>query len=257
MISESTNYLRLRQNLEYLQLKQMALSLSEVLKEGAECHHSTIEMMLRLTDQEVERKKHNRAETALKVANFPHRKTLADFDFSFQPKINEKQIRNLHELGFIEQKENIVFLGNSGVGKTHLAVSLGMAAARNRISTYFIKCHNLIDALRKAKTEHRLMAKLRHLKKYRLLIIDELGYLPLEKGDADLLFQLIDLRYESKSTIITTNANFDEWPELLKDEQVAAAIIDRILHHCTVIGISGKSYRLKTYFPDKDESVHS
>lgn len=252
MISETTNYARLQQNLEFLKLKQIALSLPEILKEGEERHLSTIEMMLRLTDQEVEIKKHNRSETMLKVANFPHRKTLDDFDFSFQPKINEKQIRNLHELGFIDRKENIVFMGNSGVGKTHLAVSLGIAAAYNRISTYFIKCHDLISILRKAKTEHRLIPRLRHLSKYRLLIIDELGYLPLEDGDADLLFQLVDMRYEKKSTIITTNANFDEWTSILKDEQVAGAIIDRILHHCTVVGISGKSYRLKEYFPRKD-----
>ena len=249
MITETTNYGRLRQNLEYLQLWQMSADLSNVLQEGADSHLSTIEMMLRLTDLEVEKKRKNRAEMMVKVASFPSPKTLDTFGFSFQPGIDEKQIRNLHELGFIDRQENIVFLGNSGVGKTHLAISIGMAAATNRISTYFIKCHDLITTLRKAKAEHRLMDRLKYLSKQRLLIIDELGYLPLEEGDADLLFQLIDMRYEKRSTIITTNVNFDEWPDILKDERVASAIVDRVLHHCTVISIAGDSYRLKDYFP--------
>lgn len=252
MISETTNYARLHKNLELLKMKQMASSLPDILREGEESHLSTIEILLRLTDQEVEVGKRNRSETMIKMANFPHRKTLEDFDFSFQPKINEKQIRNLQELGFIDRQENIVFMGNSGVGKTHLAVSLGITAAYNRINTYFIKFHDLINTLRKAQMEHRLMARLRHLGKYKLLIIDELGYLPVEEGDANLLFQLIDIRYESKSTIITTNANFDEWPNILKEEQVTSAIIDRILHHCTVINISGNSYRLKEYLPTEE-----
>ena len=251
LMPETTNYGRLKQNLEYLQLWQMSTGLSDVLQEGADSHLSTIEMMLRLTDLEVEKKQRNRAEMMVKVACFPSPKTLDTFDFTFQPKIDEKQIRNLHDLGFIDRQENIVFLGNSGVGKTHLAISLGMTAARNRISTLFIKCNALISNLHKAKTEHSLTDRLKFYAKQRLLIIDELGYLPLDDGDADLLFQLIDMRYEKRSTIITTNAAFDEWPDILKDERVASAIVDRVLHHCTVISISGQSYRLKDYFTEE------
>ena len=175
LMPETTNYGRLKQNLEYLQLWQISTGLSDVLQEGADSHLSTIEMMLRLTDLEVEKKRRNRAEMMVKVACFPSPKTLDTFDFTFQPKIDEKQIRNLHELGFIDRQENIVFLGNSGVGKTHLAISLGMTAARNRISTLFIKCNDLISNLHKAKTEHRLTDRLKFYAKQRLLIIDELG----------------------------------------------------------------------------------
>ena len=137
-------------------------------------------------------------------------KTLADFEFSFQPQINEVQIKNLASLDFMERAENIVFLGSSGVGKTHLATSLGIESSRNRRSTYFIKCHDLIQNLKRAKDEGKLETRLKHYAHYQLLIIDEIGYLPLQPGDANLLFQIIDRRYEKKSTIITSNINFDE-----------------------------------------------
>ena len=120
------------------------------------------------------------------------------------------QIKNLASLGFMEQAENIVFLGSSGVGKTHLVTSLGIESSRNRRSTYFIKCHYLIQNLKNAKDEVRLETRLKHYARYQLLIIDEIGYLPLQPGDANLLFQIIDRRYEKKSTIITSNINFDE-----------------------------------------------
>ena len=149
--------------------------------------------------------------------------------------------------------ENIVFLGSSGVGKTHLAVSLGIAAAKKRYSTYFIKCHDLIQQLKKAKLENRLEARLRHFCKYKLLIIDELGYLPIEKDDAKLFFQLVDLRYEKRSTILTTNINFNSWDDVFYDPVIANAILDRILHHAHVINITGKSYRLKEYMNQDDE----
>lgn len=189
----------------------------------------------------------------VKVANFPHTKTLNDFEFNFNEEINESQIKLLSTLQFIERNENIIFLGNSGVGKTHLSVSIGIEAAKKRISTYFIKCQDLIENLKKAQLENRLESRLKNYAKYKLLIIDELGYLPINKGDEKLLFQLIDRRYERKSTIITTNLNFDEWAELFSDEKVAQAIIDRLLHHSTVVPILGNSYRLKNHFFRKED----
>lgn len=178
----------------------------------------------------------------VKVSNFPH---LKDFDFTFQPQINELQIKNLASLHFMDQAENIIFLGSSGVGKTHLATSLSIESAQNRRSTYFIKCYDLIQNLRKARDEGRLEVRLKHYTRYQLLIIDEIGYLPLQEGDANLLFQIIDRRYEQKSTIVTTNINFDEWTSILQDERVASAIVDRLLHHAHVISISGDSYPLR------------
>ena len=162
-----------------------------------------------------------------------------------------------YEVDFKEQSAsrsmiNIVFLGPSGVGKTHLATSIGIAAAKKRVSTYFIKCNDLLQQLKRAQLENRLDARLKHFSKYRLLIIDEIGYLPINKEDSNLFFQLTDMRYEKKSTILTTNMNFNEWDGVFYDAVVANAIMDRILHHAHVIPISGKSYRLKDHLKPAD-----
>lgn len=246
----STSYERLIENLKYLDLKQIMLHLDDELNKK---DISLIDGMLRLTDYEVDNKRIVAANQMVKVANFPHLKTIDDFDFSFNKQINENQIRVLCGLSFLDKQQNVVFLGNSGVGKTHLATAIGIESAKKRNSTYFIKCHDLINNLKKAKLENRLEARIKHYSKYKLLIIDELGYLPLNQGDERLLFQLIDKRYENKSTIITTNLNFDEWGDLFSDEKIAAAILDRLLHHATVIPITGKSYRIKDYIIDKEE----
>ena len=145
-----------------------------------------------------------------------------------------------------------MFLGSSGTGKTHLATSIGISAAKKRMSTYFIKTNDLISQLKKANLENRLQDRLRHFTKYKLLIIDELGYLPIDKEDSKLLFQLIDKRYEKRSTIFTTNISFSSWDEIFKDPIIASAILDRVLHHAHVIQITGKSYRLKNYFSEEN-----
>jgi len=196
----------------------------------------------------------NMVKAMVKVAAFPHLKEIKDFDFSFQPSINKEQILDFTTLRFIEQKENIVFLGSSGVGKTHLATSIGIVAAKKRISTYFIKCHDLLLNLKKAKLENRLETRLKHYNKYKLLIIDEIGYLPIDEDDAKLFFQLIDMRYEKKSTIFTTNANFKSWGEIFQDPKLANAILDRILHHASVVNIIGKSYRKKDHIQTEKKS---
>lgn len=188
----------------------------------------------------------------IKAAAFPFVKELKDYDFGFQPSVSEQEMRELSSLGFLEKNENIVFLGPSGVGKTHLATSIGIAAAKKHVSTYFIKCNDLLGQLKRAQLENRLDARLKHFSKYRLLIIDELGYLPINKEDSNLFFQLIDMRYEKKSTILTTNMNFNEWDGIFYDAVVANAIMDRILHHAHVIPISGKSYRLKDHLQQTD-----
>ena len=142
---------------------------------------------------------------------------------------------------FLENGENVVFLGPPGVGKTHLASALGMADARHRFSTYYIN----IEQLKKAHYENRLPDKLKVLAKYRLLIIDEIGYLPMDIQGANLFFQLIARRYEKASTVFTSNKTFSQWNEVFADVTIASAILDRVLHHCTVINIKGESYRLK------------
>ena len=189
----------------------------------------------------------------MKVAEFPSVKTLSEFDFDFQESINKQQIYDFNSLRFIDKKENIVFYGNSGVGKTHLAISIGVTAAQNRKSTYFIKWARLIEILKKAQLEGRLEERLKKFCGYKLLIIDELGYLPITKEESKLFFQLIDRRYEKHSTIITTNINFSQWDDVFGDPLIASAIVDRLLHHSHVAKITGNSYRLKNFFQKADE----
>ena len=245
--------MHLRKNLEYLKLNQMNLQLDEIIDFITKNSLSFAEGLVKLTSYEIDFKEANMVRSMVKVAGFPHHKELKDFDFSFQPSINKQEIKDYETLRFIESQENLVFLGSSGVGKTHLAVSIGIAAAKKRYSTYFIKCNNLLQQLKKAKLENRLGDRLKHFTKYKVLIIDELGYLPIDKDDSKLFFQLIDLRYEKKSTIITTNINFNSWDDIFYDAVVANAILDRILHHSHVISISGKSYRLKDHMKPAED----
>lgn len=243
-----TQHEQLVSNLSYLKLDEMNNHLDETIDFINKNDVSFTEGLIKLTNYQIDLKERNMIQAMVKVANFPHTKELKDFDFSYQESINKQQILDLETLRFIDNKENIVFLGNSGVGKTHLATSIGVVAAKKRISTYFIKCSDLILQLKKAQMENRLETRLKHFSSYGCLIIDEIGYLPINSEDANLFFQLIDRRYEKKSTIITTNINFNKWDEVFKDPVIASAILDRLLHHANVISISGKSYRLKDYY---------
>jgi DNA replication protein DnaC len=231
----------------------MNIHLDEVIDFVTVNNLSLVDGLTKLTSYEIDFKEKNMIRAMVKVGAFPHQKELKDFDFSFQPSVNRQQILDFESLRFLEAQENIVLLGPSGVGKTHLAVSIGIAAAKKRYSTYFIKCHDLIQQLKKAKLENRLDDRLKHFGKYKLLIIDELGYLPIDKEDSKLFFQLIDLRYEKKSTILTTNINFSNWDDVFFDPIIANAILDRILHHAHVVNITGKSYRIKEYVKSDDE----
>jgi DNA replication protein DnaC len=253
-IKLNSSYTKLIHNLKYLKLNQMVAHLDETIDFMNNNHLSFVDALIKLTDYEIDMKEINMVKAMVKVAAFPHLKEIKDFDFSFQPSINKEQILDFTTLRFIEQKENIVFLGSSGVGKTHLATSIGIVAAKKRISTYFIKCHDLLLNLKKAKLENRLETRLKHYNKYKLLIIDEIGYLPIDEDDAKLFFQLIDMRYEKKSTIFTTNANFKSWGEIFQDPKLANAILDRILHHASVVNIIGKSYRLKDHIQTEKKS---
>ncbi|MBW8352165.1 IS21-like element helper ATPase IstB [Bacillus sp. IITD106] len=249
----NSSYAKLLQNLEYLKLKQMIAHLDETIDFMTNNQLSFVDTLIKLTDYEIDMKEINMVKAMVKVGAFPHLKEVKDFDFSFQPSINKQQILDFTTLRFIESQENIVFLGPSGVGKTHLATAIGIAAAKKRTSTYFIKCNDLIMNLKKAKLENRLESRLKHYAKYRLLIIDEIGYLPIDAEDAKLFFQLIDMRYEKKSTILTTNVNFKTWGDIFQDPKIANAILDRVLHHATVVNIIGDSYRLKNHFDKENE----
>jgi DNA replication protein DnaC len=250
------SYQQLTTNLEYLKLKQMAQHLGDVVDFSINNELSFVETLVKLTNYEIDVREQNMIHSMGKWGKgaFPHRKEVDEFNFEFQPSINKQQILDFISLRFLEQQENIVFLGPSGVGKTHLATSIGIAAVKKRTSTYFIKCHDLLQNLKRAKIENRLESRLKHYTKYKLLIIDEIGYLPIDPEDAKLFFQLIDMRYKKRSTILTTNINFKSWDEVFQDPKLANAILDRVLHHAnTVVSIVGQSYQLKDHFSKEND----
>lgn len=243
----SSTYQQLNTNLEKLKLLQMKEHLEEVSNFVSQNKLSFSDGLLKLCNYEIDYKTEVASKSMIKAAAFPFVKTIDDYDFEFQPCVNKQDILELATLRFMENADNIIFLGSSGVGKTHLATSIGIVAASKRYSTYFIKCHDLLQQLKRAKLENRLENKLKYINRYKLLIIDELGYLPIDKEDSNLFFQLVDMRYEKKSTILTTNINFNDWDSIFNDAVVANAILDRVLHHSKVITINGRSYRVKDY----------
>lgn len=181
----------------------------------------------------------------MRIAGFPMEKRLEDFDMSFQPSLDPAVIRDLASLRFIHHSENAVFLGPPGVGKTHLALALGDEAVRQGFRVYFANASNLIERLIKAKHENKLKERIKELTRFHLLIVDEMGYLPFNSEGAHCFFNLISRRYEKSSTIFTSNKSYGEWGVIFGDHVIAAAVLDRILHHCTTINIKGDSYRLK------------
>lgn len=215
---------------------------SELVNKGEK---SFSEALDELVDIEKKNKQKRRDAINLHIANFPFIKTLEDFDFDFQPNINRKELLELSSLGFVENKENVVFIGSSGVGKTHLATALGIYCTKARYQTYFVTFENLITQLKKAHQENRLETRLKFFSKYKVLIIDEIGYMPIDLDTANIFFQLIAKRYEKNSTIITTNMPFSKWGEFFGSSTLANAVLDRLLHHSSIISIKGPSYRTK------------
>ena len=238
------NYTKLLNNLAILKLDKIKDYYPSFI-ENVNKDLSFTDILYELTSKEIEYRNERYSQLQLSMSAFPFQKEISDFDFDYQPSINKNEILELNSLGFIDRHENILFLGPSGVGKTHLAISLGISAVKNRHTVYFISCHDLITQLNKAHNENKLDARIKHYSRYDLLIIDEIGYLPVDKQGVNLLFQLIAKRYEKKSTIITTNINFNKWGEVFSDNVLANAILDRLLHHSAIININGNSYRIK------------
>lgn len=244
------NFTRILNNFESLNLLEFRTNIERYISYVESGEKTMIDALYELTELEMDLRTKRAMNACVKVANFPFIKRLSDFDFSFQPSINKEQIMNFKYLQFLEKKENIIFIGSPGVGKTHLATSIGIEAASMRTSTYFIGCNDLVLQLKKAHIENRLEQRLKFFSKYKLLIIDEVGFLPLDTESSNLLFQLIARRYEKNSTIVTTNKSLSRWGEVFGDPVIANAILDRLLHHSTVINIVGRSYRTKDIIDD-------
>ena len=193
-----------------------------------------------------------RLQAAMRSSRLPAVKTLAQFDFTFCSRAMRKraepsEIESLHELGFLDRRENVILLGPPGVGKTHLAISLAIAAAEAGRRVYYGTLAGLIDSLMDARAAGALSRRLRVLTHPALLVVDEIGYLPVSRDGAVLFFQLINARHERASTVLTSNKGFEEWGHVLGDEIMAAALIDRLLHHCHIVNIRGNSYRMREH----------
>src|SRR5499433_2994463 len=236
---------RLRTTLAALNLTAIDARLETLLETASKKEPAYADFLLEVISAEVEARRARYLKTRLQLAHLPYVKTFEQFDFSFQPSIDERQVRELRTLRFIHEASNVIFLGPPGVGKTHLSVALAEAAIQAGFGAYFMTAHDLVSDLGRAYREGRLDRRLRVYLAPRVLIIDEMGYLPLDEMGATIFFQLVSARYERGSIILSSNKSYGDWGSIFGDPIIATAILDRLLHHSTTINIRGESYRLK------------
>lgn len=243
-MSDTLVFDRIESNLIRLRLPRIREILQAVINSAEDQGKSYLSFLDDLLEEEVAQKEQRRIETALKISGLPFIKSIDEFDFTFQPKLDRQKVMSLFDLTFIRQNGNIIFLGPPGVGKTHLAVSLALKACQAGISIYFT---NMEDLIKKLKKDHEAgrPGKGRSYYKSSLVIVDEVGYTPINREECNLFFRFIANRYEKASTIVTSNKAFSDWTEMFHDPVIVTAVLDRLLHHSAVINIRGNSYRLR------------
>jgi DNA replication protein DnaC len=236
---------RIQTSLHTLGLKAVEARLEGLLEQASKKESSYADFLDELLACEVEARRTRYLRARLQLAHLPFVKNFDQFEFGFQPSIDERQIRELRTLRFIHEASNVIFLGPPGVGKTHLSVALAEAAIQAGFGAYFMTAHDLVHDLGRAYREGRLDRRMRVYLAPKVLIIDEMGYLPLDDLGATIFFQLVSARYERGSIILTSNKSYGDWGSIFGDPIIATAILDRLLHHSTTINIRGESYRLK------------
>ena len=232
--------------MEELGLSFMAANIESFLADSGRGDMTLLESVRDLVDLEYSGRRERTARTRLKLSGMPQAKLLDDFDLSWlKGGLTSNKFEELRSLAFVERKENVIFLGPSGVGKTHLMLALGHQACISGYSAYFISCRDAIEKLLRAREQNRLRKALAWFRKPNLLLIDEVGHEPLTPEQAHVLFQLVNTRYETGPMIMNSNRSFSKWAELMSDEAVATAMLDRLLHHAQIFSLKADSYRMK------------
>jgi DNA replication protein DnaC len=240
-----TPQLLLAHHLKVLKLPTFLREYDKVARQCAAEGVDHARYLLRLAELELIDRERRMVERRIKAARFPATKSLDSFDFKAIPSLNKMMVLDLARGDYINARENIIAVGNSGTGKTHIALGLGLAACQKGLTVGFITASALVHELMEARDEKRLLRLQKQLTKYRLLIIDELGYVPLSPTGAELLFEVFSQRYERGSTIVTSNLPFDEWTSVFGSERLTGALLDRLTHHVHILEMNGESFRLK------------
>jgi DNA replication protein DnaC len=244
----------IKERLKQLRLTGAVLSLDDRNQYALENKISYMDFLELLLEDEWATRQSNGYRRRLMQSKLNEQKRLDNYDFSWQPELDKKKIMDLAACRFIPEKQNVVFMGNPGVGKTHLANALGLEAIKKGYNVIFTHANSLIDQLHRSKADGKYQSVLSKISRIDLLIIDELGFRKIPQNGMDDFFEIIRSRYETGSVIITTNRNFEDWGSLLGDKVMASAIIDRIVHHADIIKITGSSYRIKNYKGDLTET---